>query len=200
MAEYPFTTKPEDITRLLQLIPTIPIPEGDVDASYVKSLGYSASSSSHLHNILKSLGFINDKNEATEVWKAYSTDEHRGLILATAIKSAYPKLFSLVFCPYLESDEVMLDFLKQEGVKRSSRDLSLTLDTFRSLCDLADFQGIMSEEGTVASDEEKNQKSEIKVNPNLQMNIEIHIAPDTPEEKIESIFKNMRKYLLGKED
>lgn len=37
----------------------------------------------------------------------------------------------------------------------------------------------------------------VNVSPGLQLNIEIHIAADTPDDKIESIFKNMRKYLLN---
>ena len=37
------------------------------------------------------------------------------------------------------------------------------------------------------------------ISPGLQLNIEIHISADTPEEKIEVIFKNMKKYLLADE-
>jgi hypothetical protein len=33
----------------------------------------------------------------------------------------------------------------------------------------------------------------------LQVNLQVHIDPNTPDEKIETIFKNMRKYLLGQE-
>jgi hypothetical protein len=39
---------------------------------------------------------------------------------------------------------------------------------------------------------------EVKINPNLQLNIQIHIDPATSDQKIETIFKNMRKYLLEK--
>jgi hypothetical protein len=35
------------------------------------------------------------------------------------------------------------------------------------------------------------------VAPTIQINIEIHIAADTPAETIEEIFKNMRRYVLG---
>jgi len=39
-------------------------------------------------------------------------------------------------------------------------------------------------------------KPSLDVSPRLQLNIEIHIAAETSDEKIETIFKNMRKYLL----
>ncbi|MEW6718637.1 MAG: hypothetical protein AB1345_14195 [Chloroflexota bacterium] len=40
-------------------------------------------------------------------------------------------------------------------------------------------------------------KPSLDISPRLQLNIEIHIAADTSDEKIETIFKNMRKYLLS---
>jgi len=39
----------------------------------------------------------------------------------------------------------------------------------------------------------------VKIQPGLQLNIAIHIAADTSEERIETIFKNMKKYLLPDE-
>lgn len=39
----------------------------------------------------------------------------------------------------------------------------------------------------------------VDIVPKLQLNIEIHIAADAPEDKIETIFRNMRKYLLRNE-
>jgi hypothetical protein len=42
-------------------------------------------------------------------------------------------------------------------------------------------------------------KPAVDVTPKLQLNIEIHIAADTPDEKIETIFRNMKKYLLTNE-
>jgi len=73
------------------------------------------------------------------------------------------------------------------------------LQTFRNLSELADFQDILCQAGPggTASETPEN-VSKVKVNPNLQFNIQVHIDPNTPDAKIELIFKNMRKY-LGKE-
>lgn len=40
-------------------------------------------------------------------------------------------------------------------------------------------------------------KPALNISPNLQLNIQIHIAADTPDEKIETVFKNMKIYLLN---
>jgi hypothetical protein len=48
----------------------------------------------------------------------------------------------------------------------------------------------------IAKYEQASEKPKVKILPNLQLNIQIHISPDTSDEKIEVIFKNMRKYLI----
>jgi hypothetical protein len=200
--EFPYTTKPEDAAQLLEMLPGLEVPTGQIDVSYISKLGFTPTSSKYLFKILKMLGFLNEDDTASATWKEYVTREQRGLTLAAAIKNAYAELFENIFCPYLEDDQAILDFMKQH-IKASGRDLNLMLQTFRYLSESADFQDIMCESGSSvppepASEEEAVPK--IKVNPNLQLNIQIHINPATPDEKIEVIFKNMRKYLLGKGD
>jgi hypothetical protein len=198
MTKYPYTTKPQDITALLQKIPELTVPVGKVDVDYLKSWGFSVSSGNHLLNILKNLGFINERNEATPIWQAYVEDEHRALVLASALQQAYGQLFESVFCPYLESDENLIDFFKREEPETTAKVMPQILETFRRLSDLADFQDLMCVDepaGTTPPDQVET-LPEVKINPNLQLNIQIHIDPATPEEKIEAIFKNMKKYLL----
>jgi hypothetical protein len=66
------------------------------------------------------------------LWKAYTADERQGIILAKALKKTCAGLFEMAFCPYLEGDEIILDFLKSE-VKASSKDMIFMLETYRSL-------------------------------------------------------------------
>ncbi len=198
MADYPYTNKPEDIPKLLCLLPTIEVPEIRITADYIKSLGFSQASSRNLLEILKLIGFLDEKDEASAIWKDFVSSEKRGLILASAIKKTYAGLFELSFCPYIEGDEAILDFFKQE-VQATSKDLILMLETFRSLNELADFQELMSDDSSGKSTEpEEDKMPEVKINPDLQLNIQIHIDPNTSDEKIETIFKNLRKYLLEK--
>ena len=199
-AEMPYTNRPEDIPRLLQKLSTVKVPAGRVDSAYLKELGFSAASSKHLLNILKMLGFLDENDKPSASWLAYVADERRGQVLASAVKKAYAGLFQSSFCPYLEGDEEILDYLKQ-NVKASDRDMLLMVQTFRNLSEPADFQDLLPEaecDRPVPSPKGAEPESRVKVNPNLQLNIQIHIDPDTPEEKIEVIFKNLRKYLLGK--
>jgi hypothetical protein len=105
MVEYPYTNKPEDVPRLLQYLSTNEAPVKTVGADVIKAWGFSPGSSKHLLKILKILGFLDDKDEPSTLWLNYVTDERRGLILASAIKKAYARLFEISLCPYLEEDE-----------------------------------------------------------------------------------------------
>jgi hypothetical protein len=198
MPRLPFTTKPEDIITLLNLLPTLNVPAQKVGVVYIKALGFSQSSANHLTEILVKLGFVDSRNKPSSLWRQYTQSEDRGLVLASAIKRAYSDVFAKVFCPYLEPDDDLLDYFRPQGEKISTRDLNLMLETFRALCELADFQNEMGVEETapkVLSTD--NDLASVEINPNLQLNIQIHIDPNTADEKIETIFKNMRKYLLG---
>lgn len=199
---FPYIPKPDDLARLLAMLHTVEAPADKADSKYFKSLGFSISSGNYLANILKLLGFIDDSDRATDIWKDYLTNERRGNLLALRIKQAYAELFDRVLCPYLEDDESISDFLKNKS-KATAKEMALMLETFRVLNDFADYSDLMDGNGfngllPPAKEEEK--VSQIKVDPNLQVNIQVLIDPNTPDEKIETIFKNMRKYLLGKED
>lgn len=200
MKKLPYINRPDDLTLLMQKLPGLEVRGGKIDVSYIKSLGFSAASSKQLMVILKMLGFVDEQDLPSSVWVQYKTNKERALVLAAAIKNAYPFLFDMVFCPYLEGDDTIIEIFKHEEPRASSRDMSLMVDTFRRLSDLADFQDLLHVEEAegLTSDDEEKAAPDVKVNPNLQWNIQVHIDPNTPDEKIEVIFKAMRKYLLDK--
>jgi hypothetical protein len=205
VGDFPYTPKPDDLVKLMTLLPTIEVPEAKADSLFVKSLGFTIASSKHLYNILKLLGFIDASDRATEVWKDYRTNEQRGRVLAARIKQAYFELFEKIFCPYLEDDSALYDFFKNR-VKATPRELNMLIEAFRILSEYADFQDVMEDSGFNGLLTSKNLQAaenmkelKVKVDPNLQVNIQVLIDPNTSDEKIETIFKNMRKFLLGKD-
>jgi hypothetical protein len=200
--EFPYTSRPEDLARLLQVLTQAEVPACAVDADYFKSLGFCATSAKQFPDILKKLGFVDDAGLPAAIWHDYISADKKGQVLAQAVKTVYADLFKESLSPYLEDDEFLLEFLKQ-NVQASPKDIEMMLQTFRILVEPADFQDLL----TIDDPNEKAlQPSEVtslpnvRVDPNLQVSIQVHIDPATPDDKIETIFKNMRKYLLGKTD
>jgi hypothetical protein len=194
--KFPITNQPEDIKDVLARLPTISVPESPVNTAFFRKLGFSVASSKKLLEILSSLGFIDDQNQASETWRTFVDSEKRGQVLATTIKSAYHGLFNDMLCPYLEDDDTLTDYF-QMNKKLGPEEIGSIISTFHTLCEAADFQEILSENEIPLP---KSPSPSVKVDPNLQLNIQIHIDPATPDEKIAVIFKNMRKYLIEKEN
>jgi hypothetical protein len=201
--QIPCTNKAADIIKLLGKLAKGGLPDTKVDADFIKKMGFSAVSATSLVEILKKLGFVDESEQASAIWAGYASSDDRDRILAAAIKTAYSGLFKEMMCPYLGDDESLLEFIKA-NVKASPREMEYCLETFRALCELADFQDSLNDYDYVepmgpVKIPETEMLPQVKVDPNMQINIQIHIDPNTPDAKIETIFKYMRRYLLGKE-
>lgn len=201
MAEFPYTPSPSNVTRFFNKIRTVAIPS-KVTYNYLKSIGFKSGNDHSLIRVLKTLGFLDASSTPTEIWKNYRSEKKAGLVMAQAIKKAYSGLFETYEDANKRSDEALRDYFKA-NTEVGDPVVALMLRSFKILCALADF-GVVPAEAPVSepivtppSKEEVTPK--VKIAPSLQLNIEIHIAADTSDDKIETIFKNMKKYLLTSE-
>jgi len=201
MAKYPFTPGPENVVELFQKIQSMGVTKNKINTAYLKSIGFKSSYDTYLPRVLKQLGFVGSDGLPTDKWKAYGVKKERVHVMASALKNAYADLFDTYPNAYKENDNVLFDFFKGD-TGAADRETGLMLKTFQNLCALADFEAIPAEavvsEPTVTPTREEA-APKVKIAPHLQLNIEIHIAADTPDDKIETIFKNMKKYLLTNE-
>lgn len=153
-------------------------------------------------DILEDMEFIDSSGVPTDLYAQYQNPAIAKEALATGIKRAYPELFKAYPQAYSLSKLDLEGYFKQQTGKAGSV-LGKMIYTFRTLCTLADFstvKGALAEElPTYAYEEPKKGKPEVRVQPNVYINIEIHIPPEMTEEKIETVFKNMKRYLLTNE-
>jgi len=202
MAKYPFTPGPENVVELFQKIQSMGVTKNKINAAYLKSIGFKSSYDTYLPRVLKQLGFVGSDGLPTDKWKAYGVKKERGHVMASALKNAYADLFDTYPNAYKENDSVLFDFFKG-NTGAADRETGLMLKTFRNLCTLADFEAVPEKappsEVTQPLPLREEVAPKVRIAPSLQLNIEIHIAADTSDDKIETIFKNMKKYLLTNE-
>jgi hypothetical protein len=150
--------------------------------------------------ILKDMEFINASGNPTELYAEYQNPSLAKKALAKGIRNAYSELFKAYPDAQLLPKEQLEGYFRQQTGKAQSV-LDKILSTFQNLCNNADFIGTGVAVGEPSSEETKQpfEESRVKFEPRIQLNIEIHIAPDTDDDKIETIFKNMRRYLLDNE-
>ena len=153
-------------------------------------------------DILEDMEFIDSSGVPTDLYAQYQNPAIAEKALATGIKRAYPELFKAYPQACSLSKLELEGYFKQQTGKAGSV-LGKMISTFRTLCSLADFsavKGALAEELlTYAHEEPQKEKPGVRVKPNVYINIEIHIPPEMTEEKIETMFKNMKRYLLTNE-
>lgn len=203
MQSYPYMSNPAKLRKFLQHVQTAKVPP-KVTYQYLSSAGYKSRNDRPILPAMKFLGFLDASGVPTKVWQAYRDTQNAPAVLAEAMRTGYSELFSMYEDAYSKDDAPLESFFSSKtNVGKASMRFMVT--TFRTLCKLADFGAIPKEfapEAVVTqppSALEEGARPEVKITPRLQLNIEIHIAADTPDEKIETIFKNMKKYLLSNE-
>jgi len=148
---------------------------------------------------LEDMEFIDGSGIPTTLYAECQNPTLAKKALAEGIRNAYPELFKAFPDPQSLPKTELEGYFKQQTGKAGSV-LTKMLSTFLTLCSHADFAGA----GVALEEPPKYRRGEaeegrVKVEPKIQLNIEIHIAPDTPDDKIEGIFKNMKQYLLPNE-
>lgn len=151
-------------------------------------------------DVLRDMEFIDASGKPTELYARYQNPSIAKQALAEGIRKAYPALFKAYpNAQALPKTELEGYFRQQTG--KSGSVLDKILSTFRTLSGHADFGGVAVIEEKPRREYERGEAEEgrVRVEPRIQLNIEIHIAADTPDDKIETIFKNMKQYLLPHE-
>lgn len=155
-------------------------------------------------DILRDMEFINSSGIPTELYAKYQNRNLAKAALAAGIKIAYSQLFEVYpNAQSLPKDTIEGFFIQKTG--KSGSVLEKMVSTFRTLCSLAEFAKVkeIEKEAEEPKIEERVREeigiSKIQLEPNIQVNIGINIAADTPDDKIKVIFENMKKYLLTRD-
>jgi len=153
-------------------------------------------------DILKDMDFIDNAGNPTPLYAEYQNRNLAKVAAAKGIKNAYQQLFNVYKNAHSLPKTTIEGFFTQQTGKTGSV-LEKMVSTFKVLCSLADFSQIPEPTKEVVAEEGREEiktkriiSHDIELTPNIQVNIGINIAADTPDDKIEVIFKNMKKYLL----
>jgi len=154
--------------------------------------------------LLRDMDFINASGTPLDAYKKYQNPTLATNVLAEGIKKAYPDLFKAYPNACSISKAVIEGYFKEHTGKTGSV-LEKIISTFYALCNLAKFpeakEIIKEAEEQKIEERVKEERgiSKIQLEPNIQVNIGINIAADTPDDKIKVIFENMKKYLLTRD-
>lgn len=169
---------------------------------HLKSLGFTSSNDVAILSALKFVGFLDSSNKPTEKYTNYKGKDGPK-ILASGIKNGYSELFALYPDADKKDDESLMHFFATKtDVSESSR--KVMIGTFRAMSSLADFESASNEDDEIDQQQKnKNQgnggnfKIENKIEPSVNINIELQIPATNDPEIYKNFFEAMKKYLLN---
>lgn len=210
MTEYQYTTVPGKLDGLFRKIRDMGIPE-KANTKWLSTIGYKSSNDRGLARILGFIGFIDESGTPTELWKKYRGNNHKQ-VLAEGIRLGYAELFDIYPDAYTRNNDELENFFSTRS-SAGKQVISRTVNTFKTLCDLADFRSVptKTEAGIAPKNTEVSQtviepmleptnSKVLQPTPSLHIDIQIHISSDASPEQIDHIFASMAKHLYQSRD
>lgn len=204
---YPYTPVTAKLKSLLQKIRTTGIPQ-KLTAAHLKTLGFSSSNDPSMIGVLKFIGFVDASGIPTPLWNEYRGQSHR-TVLGRAIKAGYAELFALY--PQANSNSIAdLTSVFATSSTGGEQVIAKTVATFRTLVEEADFDHVREAaqsslpSGTLHAPAAPAMNPQLpipplnKAGPEVHIDIQIHISPESSADQIEKIFESMAKHLYGK--
>jgi hypothetical protein len=204
MVEYAYTPVTGKLKTLLTKIRTVGIPP-KVTGAWLKTVGFTSSNDGSLAGVLKFIGLTDASNIPTAAWSAYRGANHRA-VLGQAIRSGYADLFA-IYPDANTRSATELQHVFSTSSSAGQQVITKTVATFKALVDEADFDpGAAASTttmsgGTLHTPVAADPPATPKIGaggPEVHIDIQIHISPESTAQQIEKIFESMAKHLYGR--
>lgn len=205
MTAYLVTSK--NAEAFFNAIQTAKAPE-KFTTKFLKDLDFTSSNDRLFIGVLKGLGFLDDSGVPTERYFAFLDHSQSGRVLAEAIQDAYDELFALnKNAQKLPVDEVKGKFKSLTQGQKSENVIGWMANTFRTLCDLADWSApaVPAKKKTAPETPAEVAPPVGAVQPPLEplaRELELHyniqiILPESRDQAVyDALFASLRRHLL----
>lgn len=205
MVDYAYTTVTGKIKELLAKVRSTGVPP-KLTQAHLKTLGFTSSNDQSMIGVLKFIGLIDSNNIPTPVWTEYRGAHHK-TVLAKAIRNGYSDLFA-VYPDANTRNNTELSHVFSTSSTAGAQVIAKTVATFKALVEEADFSGVSPSETTLPSGTLHHPAALAPApkipnlptqssSPEVHIDIQIHISPESTSEQIEKIFESMAKHLYG---
>jgi hypothetical protein len=191
------------LKTFLEKIPSIAVPD-KITQKTLYALGYKSKNDRPIITVLKFIGFLNSDGATNQNYISFRSKEQSGAIMAKCLKSAYSELFGLYEDAHRRTTDELRDFFSTR-TKGGDLVLSLTVNTFKTLCEFADFGAPLLEiEGVKEGEKvEKVIKKEelirqVPEGVTINLNIQITLPVTDDAEVYDKIFKALKEHIFSR--
>lgn len=204
MTAYLQTTK--NLQNIINSLISAKAPERFTN-KFLEDLGFKSTNDRLYIGVFKGLGLLDENSVPTQRYHQFLDQSETGKVLAIGIQEAYEDLFALrKDAQTLSNDEVKGKLKTLTQGQKSENILLLMTNTFKALCDVADWTGDDNVGQTFAEDVTQDKTQEDNVTKvdlinqgrkmNLHYNIQIHLPETTNMAVYDAIFQSLKKHLL----
>lgn len=204
MTAYLQTTK--NLQNIINSLVSAKAPERFTN-KFLEDLGFKSTNDRLYIGVFKGLGLLDENGVPTQRYHQFLDQSETGKVLAVGIQEAYEDLFALrKDAQTLSNDEVKGKLKTLTQGQKSDNILLLMTNTFKALCDVADWSGNDNVSQTFAVDvtQDKTQEDNLTKDDlfnqgrkmNLHYNIQIHLPETTNMAVYDAIFQSLKKHLL----
>lgn len=206
MVEFPYTANTGKLREFLSTIRNIGIPPNGATQDWFQQIGFKSSNDRPILRVMRFINFIDSSSKPTDLWRQYRTEQHKK-ILAQGIVQGYNELFQIYPDANKRSNKELNDFFTSKS-SAGKQAIEKTIQTFKALCELAEFNGENIVDTTSNTDINTDQisgkdetslrvmrptkDSGITININIQLTL-----PDTTDPKVyDNFFAAMKNHLI----
>ncbi len=172
-------------------------------------LGFKSSSYRPMIPLLKKLGFIDQSNVPTQVYRDYRDASLSGEIMAECLKKAYSALFaSNEYAHKLKREELLEKLRSLTGAAAEDKNVTAVAGTFMELVKLGNFEGKTKKSPkktlTEKPKEEKVPLQELQQTPHhnpaklgISYTINLNLPATTEIEVFNAIFKSLKEHIIN---
>jgi hypothetical protein len=198
MEKAAYTPTPQRIKRFFETIQSVGIPS-KVYYAYLPTIGFKSGNDRYLIGIAKFLGFVDTGGKPTTKWSDFKDKSKASKVIADAIKTAYASLYSTYPDAEKQDDDKLQNYFASTSGAADSV-ARLMVRTFKSLCELADFEAVAGEEHATAATAPAGKKvSEISLGMKpitLNINIQLQLPATEDVTIYEALFSALKKNLF----
>ncbi|MDH5732568.1 MAG: DUF5343 domain-containing protein [Candidatus Bathyarchaeota archaeon] len=199
---YTYTPKLGSLKEFLQRIKSKKLGVPDrVTTRYLVSIGYKSSNDRPIVRILQSIEFIDSNGVPTQSFNDFRTAKSKQ-VMASALRKTYAELFQIYPDPINQSNEDLTNFFAQKEPSKKKGTLQRYVNTFKTLCEFADFGAVLVTPKVEVKEAEKvvevaKVTTQLPSGVTINLNIQLTLPATEDATVYDKIFKSLKENLLS---
>jgi hypothetical protein len=167
----------------------------------LKNIGFTSTNDRAVIPLFKKLGFLNDDGIPTQYYDQLRDKTTSRFIMASRIRDLYSELFA-INTSIFNDDEANVKGAISRVTGKDDTGVTRILNTFRALCNVADFTSSVPVKETTIQEINEIQSIEPPIHvphiktPTFHYNIQIHLPATTDISVYNAIFKSLKENLI----